>query len=693
MDIFLLEQESRKLRDTIAVSASRTERLFAVIRFYRIICQSSSLTGLMPFVEEHFQIFKDSFLTYTALSKHPDLTTSLLSDIDRLRKCALFSGYDKFLTENYERITSALSDLNLILEGGKTARNGKNKIHFPVLEESIQGTERFGLLESLTIKISKSKFQDELIFVPGGTGIEEKISAQTKASLSIALEYIRKYVRKVSRHHEIIVSFDRKLGTYEGNSLGIALTIGLIEEFLRIYNAPVTVNLFPEIAVTGSVDEDGSVSNLDNSIVRDKLIASFFSPASVLIVPEANKHIAQNELDSLTAEFPARNFKVIGVDDFEDLINRRNIIEIKKKPVAKRAAVFLLRNWLNAAAVLVLTAIISFFAFVDLDDNPSYFTADGGYIYFKNKNGKILFRRPCVFSSKDRIEQVMINERFRIIDINGDRNNEIIDCYGNNGQELLSCRDKNNQLLWQFRFTDTAYSKRETLYRPYGIKIVDTVTISGKKELIIAANNVKSFASAILVINPKTGERVDGTYWVSGHILDSRTDDVNHDGIKEVLILGTDNGFEDAALSVISLDSLNGVRPSTSDYNITNEPLKAGLFYLRIPKTDYDIFTEVRSPPINWGALSLHDNSIYFGTSFLAQIDNKSEMRGGIVFIIGYNLNKIELYVHSGFRIIRDSLVAQGKLHPPYTDTREYIEAYKRSLKVYDNGVWRNWGE
>lgn len=56
--------------------------------------------------------------------------------------------------------------------------------------------------------------------------------------------------------------------------------------------------------------------------------------------------------------------------------------------------------------------------------------------------------------------------------------------------------------------------------------------------------------------------------------------------------------------------------------------------------------------------------------------------------IIDISLTVSDVVVISSFRVFRDSLVAQGKLNPPFTDTKEYKEIIKNSVLYWKNGKW-----
>jgi hypothetical protein len=63
-------------------------------------------------------------------------------------------------------------------------------------------------------------------------------------------------------------------------------------------------------------------------------------------------------------------------------------------------------------------------------------------------------------------------------------------------------------------------------------------------------------------------------------------------------------------------------------------------------------------------------------------------MSGNLWMKLDYNLKDFDIIVDNQFRVIRDTLVAQGKLKPPYTDTEEYKNLIKSNILYWKSGEW-----
>jgi hypothetical protein len=152
-----------------------------------------------------------------------------------------------------------------------------------------------------------------------------------------------------------------------------------------------------------------------------------------------------------------------------------------------------------------------------------------------------------------------------------------------------------------------------------------------------------------------------------------------------------DNGFEDAVILGIELSKLDGFRPTTNEYRIKNKKQIEPIFYIRIPKNDYEIMMNFRTPSILSNSFRFVESSKkLISTFFVSKYAQLSPENMIDSYTIEVNSNFIvnDVVIGNNFRVFRDTLVAHGKLNPPYTDTREYKEIIKNSILYWKNGKW-----
>jgi hypothetical protein len=127
------------------------------------------------------------------------------------------------------------------------------------------------------------------------------------------------------------------------------------------------------------------------------------------------------------------------------------------------------------------------------------------------------------------------------------------------------------------------------------------------------------------------------------------------------------------------------MRPTTEDYFLQNMKIAEMKVYIRFPKIDYDYYKQTRTPTLISANFSDNQNQREYrftvGEEAQIQIPNLS-------YKINYNLKDIDVIITSGFRVRRDSLVSQGKLNLPYTDTEAYKNIIKSNILYWKNGKW-----
>jgi len=328
---------------------------------------------------------------------------------------------------------------------------------------------------------------------------------------------------------------------------------------------------------------------------------------------------------------------------------------------------------------------------MDWDDNPTLLTTDGGVLYVKNKNGKILWTKKAagLFKNASTNKRILdINSR--IFDVDSDGKNEVLFSGGLVfGNKIISqksfCFDYKGNTRWIKSFADEVESERDKHDANYNSVIIDTSTITERKSLFLICTNANSFSSAIYRIDLETGARLPGTMWCSGFVVDAIIKDIDNDGKEDILAVGVDNGFEEIVIFSYEIDTLTRVRFSTKEYLIRNFPTAELKNYIRLPKTDYDNYLQMRIPAVERGTL---DDKFSEKKYMFATTTNDEETMCHLWIKLDYNLKDFDVIVDNRYRVIRDSLVAKGKLNPPYTDTKEWIESYKSKILYWKNGKW-----
>lgn len=686
-------QEIEKLRKELLTTLPNIfgqTKLFRISNFYYAILATNDKNIIEAYSLDFIIEYIVELKLYTPFYQLPEKTVSLLNQLEKLKTVSTLSQFESEFDEIRVSIIQRLDLLNYILEG-QTSKSTTKCLRFPVIESSINTANKhsFGSLQSVNIKIHKAKSNNHFVFVPTGNKIEERLLQQAKISLEIALNYLSKYKHKFHKYHEVLIYFENLNANYEGNSLGVALTIGFIEQLSLLYNLPYITYLMNNLATTGGVTESGEIIPVGKEIIASKTEAIFFSDIDTFVVPNEDEKTAFSILTKLFEQYPCRKLSIVPIGSIKAFINRRDLVDIKKQPRIIRTARSIKRNVLSSILFLLLTLILIFVYIRDFDDNPASFDVSGQAVLIKNKSGKTLWMKALHIDHKMLPSETYEKAQYRIIDVENDGANEVIltnEIFSDNDditqRNRVACFNKDGSLRWKYFFKDSVRSEREYLDDDYGPSYIVGTKLSGNMQVIyLSSRNGKSYSSAIYLLDLKTGKRVGSTLWNSGHIIDGTLYDLDGDKKEELIYTFCNNGLHKAGIAIIKLDFASGQGPSAKDYMFLN--IKTAYFsnYILTPRTDYNVYIQERNNGIVPFSLLLNkrEQVISFATSETADYPGH-----GLCYRLNFDLRKISVFAMDEFTGKRDALVKELKLKQPFTDTKEYYNLIQSQILFWD---------
>ncbi len=574
----------------------------------------------------------------------------------------------------------------------------ERKAYFPVLIEQDQNDDLvLGLIESISLNIRSSKTETNFIIVPSGKEIEKRIEEQIKNSWEAAKKFVKKFLRKINPHHEVVISFDKRIGEYVGSSLGIALTISFIEELLLFYNAPTVVNINEGIAFTGSNDGQGNIFPTSKEVIEKKVEIIFYSEINTFVLPEKDREYALNKLNELQKEFPKRKLEIISVVSLTDLLNRRNLVDIKKQKLIIRTYKFSKKNWVSLSLVFLLLFVIVISGLIDFDTNPAILENEGFMLHVKNKNEKVLWSKKISYDYSDESHKAAINISQKIVDINDDGINEVIltsedlrHTKNESDFNRVVCFNSKGELIWHYNFRDSILTKEGVPERRYQNFLIDTLTEKGMKVLYLFSTHNIIYPSAVYKLNLLNGERLKGTLWSQGHISSALINDFNKDGKKELVAAGINNGLERCFIFSINLNELNGQTPTTDKYYYANKKTAHFNKYVLLPKSDYNDYYKCRFNFLLRGTLIFHSDINKFIFTIYEGDPSYTNTIGSYRIDFDSNLENCGIIIGDDIHVKRDSLVVKRLLNPPYTNTKEFTDILSNQVRYWDGEKFVN---
>ncbi|GAB4134758.1 MAG: hypothetical protein Fur0015_07840 [Ignavibacteriales bacterium] len=386
--------------------------------------------------------------------------------------------------------------------------------------------------------------------------------------------------------------------------------------------------------------------------------------------------------------FPKRELKHVPIENLDELTERRSLVDIKKQKFIVRAGRGLIRNKISFLLIALILLILTYFSFYEFDDNPYTYKVTEHAIMIQNKSGKNLWNIQGYLDIEWAGFNLSTMQRIKIVDFNSDGKSEILFCFDSNNPVYsnenspygLVILDYKGKEISRMTFTKFLTSKREDLSPPFNILMLDKLFFNNELYFLCASYNQNSYPSALFLLNVKRNKVVGDTLWNHGFVSDARIVDFDNNGEKEVIFFASNNAMNKSSLVHIALKNLTGQIPSNDDYKLFGIKGAKILHYFLLPNTDYNQFFGYRNPGIFY-PLRIENYEVKFVTS---KSGNKLHNTADIIYCWKYKQNEFSIFMSNEIRVARDTLVARGKLNPPYTDTREYRGFLHNQIQAWD---------
>jgi hypothetical protein len=652
-----------------------------------MMIKSEKESILEPYLCEFIEQYTEYLGKFDPVGLPPKVTRPIIDQINDLTRIEFLKPFIPRLIELSSTLDKSVSQIEKFLEGDHTSSNTRENIYIPLLECDTWKETNFtyGVLDTITIKIERNISEDKFIVVPSEKEMETRIRSQIPSSWTAAINYVKKIKRNISPYHTIIINFDKRSGAYRGDSLGIALAVCFIKELLKFYDSITQLSFNYPIALTGGLNEDGQIFPVSKDTIVRKLECVFYSGVTKFVVHKDDEPFAQVKLCELQNEFPARKLQLIGVESLYDILNRKDLIEIKRKRAVKRVVKYLYSP--VTTVLLILLVFIIIFTFKGKSTiNPISLENEPHLLKVKNEEGEVLWTKKTDLISNQIANKELVNLKMRIIDIDNDGTNEVLICdevinsaAANEAQKII-CFKSSGEKIWEYEFTDTVSTPVMKFDPNFRTHFIDTITLNGNKLIYFFATHIPLYASAVFCLDAKTGKRINDVLWHAGHLQAGRIKDFNGDGEPELIMTAINNGLERSVIFSIDLNKLSGCAPSTSIYKFMASKTAQFNAYVLLPKTDYNQYLKQRFNAPSTGTLNLSKT----GELFFQLSENLNLMEDAFTIYTKGILNEFEVDISDELIVRRDSLVSKGHLQLPYTNTSEYIKILKEQIRYWD---------
>ncbi len=266
------------------------------------------------------------------------------------------------------------------------------------------------------------------------------------------------------------------------------------------------------------------------------------------------------------------------------------------------------RNFIPAIAGLVLLAAAAYIVIPSLDRNPADFRIDGSRLIVCNKHGRRLWLFDTGlarlrgeeyyrerFPAKKRISvegHDFTGFPFIIfLDRDGDGRNEVLfapQAADDMNVGILCLFDDRGSLIWRFDCgKDVIVGGRR--YPPgFVINILEARDVVGddRPEIVVGSHAFMEAPAQLVVLDFE--KRVLGEYWNFGQLADYEVVDTDRDGRKEIVVVGTNNEYDEGVLFVLDPKDMKGTSPQSEARMFSGMPEGTARHYLRFASTELD---------------------------------------------------------------------------------------------------------
>lgn len=505
-----------------------------------------------------------------------------------------------------------------------------------------------------------------------------------------------RHPRLEGRHVQGRLAFDRRHLEHGGRSAGLAIAALFYGAVLDHTQRRRRQQLRPSVALTGAVTAEGAVEAVEAEALPTKVRTAFFSPTERLVVPEAQRADAEATREVLLDEFPHGTLDLVGVDRFDAVFYDRRLTEQRRIGWVRHAAQRLWHRrgrvvaWTVIAALLLVIAAL---LYGPLDKNPVAVDFSGEEMILKNESGRVVERIAVGEGTVQSAKNGGYNA-YRLGDIDGNQQNEV--CWAGpklgrpDSQEHLQCKGVGEDTVrwaramrFEVSFPRKPAVKAEDFSANY-VRIGD-FDASGRPEVIVTASHRPYFPFLVLKFDATTG-RVRQRYLHAGYLNEPpMVADLNGDGVREILLTGVSNAYDQAVFTVLDARRMQGHGPVRGDYVVGDMSPAQEIVYMRFPPTVVD---RAQPQAENGGR-----NVNYYGDRDLIKVEiydgrlpGRNERSSFILVHLNKQFEPVAVGTSSQYDRLASWLVKQGKLEqiPDY----DYFQQYKQGFRYWTGSGW-----
>ena len=238
LDFGKIEEENQKILKKLSTLKTDKDKLFCYLDYFKELTKIDNQLVHEAFLAESIGYLLPQIENYSPLGAEPILSEEILAMLKRLVHYTNSDNERGIIESSILRIKEELEKLLKLLNGYKTESQFDSKVYFPLIGREVENKLFVGAVDYLTISLKELKDSDpdKFLVIPSLPQLDQKFRDQLNNSWEIAKAFIEEKTNIEIPDLQVITKFDKKYGIYEGDSLGVALTLAMIAEISNYFN-------------------------------------------------------------------------------------------------------------------------------------------------------------------------------------------------------------------------------------------------------------------------------------------------------------------------------------------------------------------------------------------------------------------------------------------------------------------------
>ncbi|MBK7979281.1 MAG: hypothetical protein IPK06_04585 [Ignavibacteriae bacterium] len=335
-NIYKIEENHRRILFDISKLNSFNAKIVAFLHYYKELVNYDDKLVTEAYVTEIISLIIPLVENYSPFGSNPQLSTEILEMLIELKRFPMSNEDYILIDENILRIKNEIEELNIILNGNSADENFTSSVIFPLLDKHSNNKYFTGNIE--TIKISLNQLsglkEDEFLVIPSLPKVEEQSLKQIKISWQYAKSFIKDNFNVKIPILQISIQFSRKYGIYEGDSHGLALSLGFISELSNYLNLKIKYKINNSAIFTGSMLQDGNLDSISSNIIERKTLTAFYSKCVYFIIPQKNYLQAKAVIEREKLNYGNKKINIVPIANVSEIFEHGEIVKNVTEPVS-----------------------------------------------------------------------------------------------------------------------------------------------------------------------------------------------------------------------------------------------------------------------------------------------------------------------------------------------------------------------